>query len=43
MAVRLEQRAVTRAPNFRQRVKRLKVWHSPNDRKITWWCFDLLP
>jgi hypothetical protein len=31
------------APNFRQRVKRLKVWHSPNDRKITWWCFDLLP
>jgi hypothetical protein len=31
------------APNFRQRVKRLKVWHSLNNRKITWWCFDLLP
>ena len=30
------------APNFRARVKRLKVWHSPNSRKITWRCFDLL-
>lgn len=30
------------APNFRQRVKRLKVWHSTGSRKITWWCYDLL-
>jgi hypothetical protein len=30
------------APNFRQRVKRLKVWHSGDSRKITWWCYDLL-
>jgi hypothetical protein len=29
-------------PNYRQRVKRLKVWHSTYDRKITWWCYDLL-
>ncbi len=28
--------------NFRQRVKRLKILHSPNNRKITWQCFDLL-
>ena len=28
--------------NFRQRVKRLKVWHSTESRKITWWCYDLL-
>ena len=27
--------------NYRQRVKRLKVWHSTNDREITWLCFDL--
>lgn len=30
------------APNFRARVKRLKVFHSPNSRKITWKCYDLL-
>ena len=30
------------APNFRQRVKRLKVWHETGGRKITWWCYDLL-
>ena len=30
------------APNFRQRVKRLKVLHSTESRKITWWCYDLL-
>lgn len=30
------------AANFRQRVKRLKVWHSTSSRKITWRCFDLL-
>lgn len=30
------------APNFRPRVKRLKVFHSTNNRKITWWCYDLL-
>jgi len=29
-------------PNYRQRVKRLKIQHSVNDRKITWQCFDLL-
>jgi hypothetical protein len=30
------------APNFRPRVKRLKVFHSTESRKITWWCYDLL-
>jgi hypothetical protein len=30
------------ASSFRQRVKRLKVFHSTNSRKITWWCYDLL-
>jgi hypothetical protein len=25
------------------RVKRLKIWHSTNSRKITWKTFDLLP
>ncbi len=30
-------------PNYRQRVKRLKVFHSTNGRKITWYCYDLLP
>jgi hypothetical protein len=30
------------APNFRPRVKRLKVWHATGGRKITWWCYDLL-
>ena len=30
------------APNFRARVKRLRVFHSPNSRKITWRCYDLL-
>jgi hypothetical protein len=30
------------APNFRPRVKRLKVLHSTESRKITWWCYDLL-
>ena len=28
--------------NYRQRVKYLAVYHSPNGRKITWWCYDLL-
>lgn len=28
--------------NFRQRVKLLKVFHSTNNRKITWHCFDVL-
>jgi hypothetical protein len=30
------------AENYRQRVKRLKVFHSKNNRQITWKCFDLL-
>lgn len=30
------------APAFRFKVKRLKVWHSTTDRKITWWCYDLV-
>jgi hypothetical protein len=30
------------APNFRPRVKRLKILHSTESRKITWWCYDLL-
>lgn len=30
------------AASFRQRVKRLKVKHSTESRKITWHCFDLL-
>jgi hypothetical protein len=29
-------------PNYRQRVKRLKITHSTDNRKITWRCFDLL-
>lgn len=29
-------------PNYRQRVKRLKVTHSTESREITWECFDLL-
>jgi hypothetical protein len=29
-------------PNYRQRVKRLKVTHSTSDREIRWECFDLL-
>jgi hypothetical protein len=29
-------------PNYRQRVKRLKVSHSADDRKILWECYDLL-
>jgi hypothetical protein len=29
-------------PNYRQRIKRLKVTHSTDGRKITWRCFDLL-
>jgi hypothetical protein len=29
-------------PNYRQRVKRLKITHSTDGRKITWRCFDLL-
>ena len=29
-------------PNYRPRVKRLYVYHSTNDRKITWRCYDLL-
>jgi hypothetical protein len=28
-------------PNYRQRVKRLKVLHSKNSREITWRCFDI--
>lgn len=30
-------------PNYRARVKRLKVFHETGGRKITWWCYDLLP
>ena len=30
------------APNYRQRVKRLKVTHSTENREIRWECFDLL-
>lgn len=30
------------APNFRQRVKVLRVLHSRENRKITWWCYDVL-
>jgi hypothetical protein len=29
-------------PNYRQRVKRLKVTHSTQDREIRWECFDIL-
>ena len=29
-------------PNYRQRVKRLKVTHSTQNREIRWECFDLL-
>ena len=29
-------------PNYRQRVKRLKISHSADDRKILWECYDLL-
>ena len=29
-------------PNYRQRVKRLKVTHSRENREIRWECFDLL-
>jgi hypothetical protein len=29
--------------DFRQRVKVLYVWHSTNNRNITWHCYDLLP
>jgi hypothetical protein len=28
--------------NYRQRIKRLKITHSTDGRKITWRCFDLL-
>jgi hypothetical protein len=29
-------------PNYRQRVKRLKVTHSTQDREIRWECYDIL-
>jgi hypothetical protein len=29
-------------PDYRSRVKRLKILHSPDDRGIDWQCYDLL-